>query len=253
MTAWCVIIRRWPDVKKTNSPNRKAWATRPQDIMSTDCMTAVDTSRMTKVRMCGSRPQDSETLWATPIGSNFYRLENSPFFAYGVSWMDIVEALKSDASNMLEFVQCVRKSGNRTIRIIFETSRLSESPTREILHEIKKWDAATKGCNQDWFLLIFHQRSIWLRSPISSRVRRAYSGNTQIPSMKKLTPRAKRHHNIQVAPGSSLMGTDIKHMSEPPPFSVTTETRDFERLNGSRLPRTYGLRQFCPFVQLTRT
>ena len=105
----------------------------------------MDTSHMIKVQMCGSRPQDSETLWATPLGSNLYRLENSPFFAYGVSWLDIVEALKSDISNTLEFVQCLRKSGNRTMRVIFEASRLTEAPAQEILRNLEAMGCSYEG------------------------------------------------------------------------------------------------------------
>jgi hypothetical protein len=35
---------------------------------------------------------DVETLWATTLGEDRYRLDNSPFFAYGVSWLDVIEA-----------------------------------------------------------------------------------------------------------------------------------------------------------------
>ena len=36
--------------------------------------------------------KDVETLWAVPVGENLYRLDNSPFFAYRVSWEDVVHA-----------------------------------------------------------------------------------------------------------------------------------------------------------------
>jgi hypothetical protein len=31
-----------------------------------------------------------ETLWATPVGDDQYKLDNSPFYAYGASWEDTV-------------------------------------------------------------------------------------------------------------------------------------------------------------------
>jgi uncharacterized protein DUF4265 len=33
-----------------------------------------------------------ETLWAASAGDDTYKLDNSPFFAYGVSWEDVVFA-----------------------------------------------------------------------------------------------------------------------------------------------------------------
>jgi hypothetical protein len=35
---------------------------------------------------------DVETLWATSLGNDQYKLDNSPFYAYSVSWEDIVYA-----------------------------------------------------------------------------------------------------------------------------------------------------------------
>ncbi len=35
---------------------------------------------------------DVETLWATSLGPDRFRIENSPFYAYSVSWLDVVLA-----------------------------------------------------------------------------------------------------------------------------------------------------------------
>jgi hypothetical protein len=63
-----------------------------------------------------------ETLWANPVGPGQYALDNLPWYAYGVSLGDIVEA-DADASGggrVLAFRRVVRKSGNRTVRVILE-------------------------------------------------------------------------------------------------------------------------------------
>ena len=60
-----------------------------------------------------------ETLWADPVGPNLYRLDNSPFWAYGVSWKDVVEA-HPDPDGMLRMTRVAQKSGHRTLRIVFE-------------------------------------------------------------------------------------------------------------------------------------
>ena len=44
--------------------------------------------------------QATETLWGEEVGSGRYRLLNSPFFATGVSFMDVVRATPSDIGLM---------------------------------------------------------------------------------------------------------------------------------------------------------
>ena len=77
-----------------------------------------DAQQMVKV---GIRDDDGqvETLWATPIDQHLYRLENSPFRAYGISWLDMVRA-EADNDGVLFFVSIAKKSGHRTIRVIVE-------------------------------------------------------------------------------------------------------------------------------------
>jgi hypothetical protein len=37
-----------------------------------------------------------ETPWATKVGEDLYRIENSPFYAYSMSWLDVVYAPYSE-------------------------------------------------------------------------------------------------------------------------------------------------------------
>ena len=100
---------------------------------------------MTKVRLVGPRPSDSETLWATPLGGDLYRLENSPFFAYGVSWQDVIEAKRASESDLLEVERVTRKSGNRTVRVIFEGSRLGEATAQSALSQLTEMGCSYEG------------------------------------------------------------------------------------------------------------
>lgn len=90
---------------------------------------------MVKVTFHDKRDAFTETLWATPIESNLYRLDNSPFFAYGVSWMDVVEAGPGE-NGVLEFVRCVKKSDNRTIRIIFQQYKSTDREAGLVLQRV---------------------------------------------------------------------------------------------------------------------
>ena len=61
-----------------------------------------------------------ETLWAYDLGDDRYKLDNCPFFAYAVSLHDIVYAPYNPEEQHATFQQVVAKSGNRTVRVIFE-------------------------------------------------------------------------------------------------------------------------------------
>lgn len=102
------------------------------------------TEGMVKVRLRGPHASDVETLWAVPVDENLYRLDNSPFFAYGVSWQDIIEARLAD-DQFLEYVRCVKKSGNRTLRVIFQGYRSEDQPAREILRELRNLGCSYEG------------------------------------------------------------------------------------------------------------
>jgi hypothetical protein len=61
-----------------------------------------------------------ETLWAYDLGENRYKLDNSPFYAYGVSWGDTVLAPHDDAEGHATFHSVLEKSGYRTVRVMFD-------------------------------------------------------------------------------------------------------------------------------------
>lgn len=63
---------------------------------------------------------EAETLWATHLEGDRYKLDNSPFYAYGVSWEDVVLAPFSQDEDGAVFERVLVKSGNRTIRIAFD-------------------------------------------------------------------------------------------------------------------------------------
>lgn len=105
------------------------------------CM--VETEDMTKVKF--HEGKDVETLWAFPLGGNLYRLDSSPFFAYRVSWLDIVEA-EPDDEGVLSFVRVVEKSGNRTVRVITEGYETTSKEAKPFLEGI-----IDLGCSYEGF------------------------------------------------------------------------------------------------------
>jgi hypothetical protein len=121
-----------------------------------------DSNGMVKVRFHGTQGCDSETLWVLPVSDDVYQLENSPFFAYGVyfcrsapstnaimrsrkvSWKDLIKA-KPGKDQFPEYVGCVKKSGNRTLRIIFQDFRSSEQPAQAILKQLTELGCSYEG------------------------------------------------------------------------------------------------------------
>jgi hypothetical protein len=62
-----------------------------------------------------------ESMWAEPLGNNIYRLENVPFFSYSLNFKDDVQAFEND-NGILEMENVIARSGNRTLRVIFDKS-----------------------------------------------------------------------------------------------------------------------------------
>lgn len=88
---------------------------------------------------------DTESLWAEALGDNRYRLENTPFFAYGLSADDIVEALPEE-DGFLMFSRVIEKSGHRTLRVsLDEPVQVEPGPT--LLAEIKRLGCTYEGAS----------------------------------------------------------------------------------------------------------
>jgi hypothetical protein len=99
---------------------------------------------MVKVRLRGPAADEVETLWAVPVDTDLYRLDNSPFFAYGVSWQDVIEARPGE-DQVLEYVRCVKKSGNRTLRVIFQDYRSADPPAEPVLEGLRELGCSYEG------------------------------------------------------------------------------------------------------------
>ncbi len=65
----------------------------------------------------GEDGPEAEWVWAEPLGSGRYRIESSPFFAYGLSCGDIVRAQEVGPGEPPEVMEVEHKGGGRTLRI----------------------------------------------------------------------------------------------------------------------------------------
>ena len=63
---------------------------------------------------------EAENLWAMALGSNRYRIDNIPFYVYGISLNDVVRAEETDGR--LVFCEVVSRSGHSTYRVLIKDS-----------------------------------------------------------------------------------------------------------------------------------
>ena len=94
---------------------------------------------------------DVETLWAFDLGNDLYKLDNSPFYAYSVSWEDIVYAPYSEFEERAAFVRVVEKSGNKTVRIIFDPPVEDGNESDKVLQTLVGMGCSYEGANPGGF------------------------------------------------------------------------------------------------------
>lgn len=66
-------------------------------------------------------------MWAEPLGRGRYRIRNVPFYAYGISFGDVVRAAGHGADELL-MERVEDRSGHSTYRIFVEEEFTPESP-----------------------------------------------------------------------------------------------------------------------------
>jgi uncharacterized protein DUF4265 len=76
-----------------------------------------------------------ETPWAIDLGDQRFKVDNIPFYAYGVSTDDIVVAVPQD-DGVLAFVKVLEASGNRTLRVIFKDKVTTTVPLLQRLSDM---------------------------------------------------------------------------------------------------------------------
>lgn len=82
-----------------------------------------------------------ESIWATPLGNDLYRIENVPFYAYGLNFLDVVYATPDSGDTIPEIRKVVNPSGHRTYRILFSKDTAREKQ-KELLDSLTKYEAS---------------------------------------------------------------------------------------------------------------
>ncbi|BDG01749.1 DUF4265 domain-containing protein [Anaeromyxobacter oryzae] len=97
---------------------------------------------LVRIRVPLDRPADEagpadDWLWAEPLGSGRYRVESSPFFAYGISRDDVVRAADATGQEAPLLEDVVEKGGHRTLRLALDPAvELSSTEIQGLLERL---------------------------------------------------------------------------------------------------------------------
>lgn len=69
---------------------------------------------------------EAENIWAECLGPNSYRVDNIPFYVYGISFDDVVRAGERDGRLVFEAV--LSHGGHSTFRVLIKDEAGYESP-----------------------------------------------------------------------------------------------------------------------------
>ena len=100
---------------------------------------------LTKIHLDLPRNEEvgGESFWAEDLGNDLYRMRNTPFYAYGINFYDIVYA-KAQSEDLKPSIFRVHEyGGHKTLRVIFlddasveeRSSRLKELNRYKAYHE----------------------------------------------------------------------------------------------------------------------
>jgi hypothetical protein len=99
------------------------------------------------------RSANVETLWAYDLGNDLYKLDNCPFYAYGVSWHDVVYAPRDPDEEMVTFQRVVSKSGNRTVRVIFDIPVEKGNASDQVLQGLVSLGCDYEGATSTYYVI----------------------------------------------------------------------------------------------------
>jgi Domain of unknown function (DUF4265) len=94
-----------------------------------------------------------ETLWAYDLGNDLYKIDNCPFYAYDVSAEDIVYAPIDPDEERPTFKKVVTKSGNKTLRVIFNPPVEPGNSSDKILQGAVQLGASYEGANPGYIAI----------------------------------------------------------------------------------------------------
>jgi hypothetical protein len=93
-----------------------------------------------------------EAMWARSLGSNRFRIDNVPFYAYDLNYGDVVEAIAETPELKPSVLRVLERSGHQTVRVFFEES-VDENERLGLLGSLRDLGVTYEGCSSRYFAL----------------------------------------------------------------------------------------------------
>jgi Domain of unknown function (DUF4265) len=93
-----------------------------------------------------------ESMWARELGADRYRIENVPFYAYGLNFSDVVEARAQAPDQKPSVLRVVERSGHNTLRVMFDAA-VSEARMLELLAALEPLAVSFERSGEHYFAL----------------------------------------------------------------------------------------------------
>jgi hypothetical protein len=85
----------------------------------------------------GATGPAEDWLWAEPLGSDRFRIESCPFFAYGISRDDVVRAAATAGEESPRLEDVLGKGGHRTLRVAVDPGvEISDGAVQGLLERL---------------------------------------------------------------------------------------------------------------------
>jgi Domain of unknown function (DUF4265) len=97
-------------------------------------------------------PVAAESVWATPLGEDRYRLDNVPWFARGFAYGDVVAA-EPDHEGVLRVREQLVWSGRYTVRVIPFGDESAEAQLQAVIEEFASLGAECEGALPSFTLI----------------------------------------------------------------------------------------------------
>ena len=93
-----------------------------------------------------------EGMWAKSLGDDLYEIRSVPFYAYGLSFGDVVRAVQPAPDKKPVVSELVRSGGHRTLRVSFSDS-VAESERPNLLRTLNQLKTSYEGANVRHFAI----------------------------------------------------------------------------------------------------
>jgi hypothetical protein len=118
---------------------------------------SAEKSELTKIRFALSAEDqaagvDAENLWAAALGNRRYRIDNIPFYVYGLSLDDVVHA--EEEGGILVFCEVVSRGGHSTYRVLVnDNAGVNGTNLKDLWLKLEELGCTRETAKRQWIAI----------------------------------------------------------------------------------------------------